>query len=111
MKDGPDGEHIEDRMAEEAVQWLRTRDKNKTVFFYELPGNSPCMDHSSKTRAGSNTTDGFIVEKFQSPTYAAMVHSLDEAEGTLPPHWIRKVSLRTPSSSFIPTTEEICTAV
>ena len=32
MKDGPDGEHIEDRMAEEAVQWLRTRDKTKPFF-------------------------------------------------------------------------------
>ncbi len=83
MKDGPDGEHIEDRMAQEAVKWLKARDKTKPFFlnYWQFSVHGPfgakpelIEYYRQKLRRG---------EAHQSPTYAAMVHSLDDAVGTL----------------------------
>ena len=77
------GEHIEDRMAEEAVVWLKKRDRTKPFFmnYWQFSVHAPfgakpeLIDrYRSKIRRG---------DAQQSPTYAAMVHSLDDAVGSL----------------------------
>jgi len=77
------GEHIEDRMAEEAVAWLRKRDRTKPFFlnYWQFSVHAPfgakpelIARYRKKIKRGAAQ---------QSPTYAAMVHSLDDAVGTL----------------------------
>ncbi|MBT5377971.1 MAG: sulfatase, partial [Opitutae bacterium] len=81
--EGEPGEHIEDRMAKEAVNWLKNRDRNIPFFlnYWQFSVHAPfgakpeLIDYyRKKIKRG---------EKQQSPTYAAMVHSLDDAVGSL----------------------------
>ena len=83
FKEGTPGEHIEDRMAEEAVAWLKKRDRTKPFFmnYWQFSVHAPfgakpeLIDrYRRKIKRG---------EAQQSPTYAAMVHSLDDAVGSL----------------------------
>ena len=83
FEDGPPGEHIEDRMAREATAWLKARDRTKPFYlnYWQFSVHAPfgakpeLIDHyRQKIKRG---------EAQQSPTYAAMVHSLDEAVGSL----------------------------
>ncbi len=83
LKEGAPGEHIEDRMSQEAVAWLKKRDRTKPFFmnYWQFSVHAPfgakpeLIDHyRKKIKRGSAQ---------QSPTYAAMVHSLDDAVGTL----------------------------
>jgi len=81
--EGEPGEHIEDRMAKEAVNWLKNRDRNNPFFlnYWQFSVHAPfgakpeLIDYyRKKIKRG---------EKQQSPTYAAMIHSLDDAVGSL----------------------------
>ena len=81
--EGSPGEHIEDRMAKEATAWLKKRDFGKPFFlnYWQFSVHAPfgakpgLIDYyRKKIKRG---------EKQQSPTYAAMVHSLDDAVGSL----------------------------
>ena len=81
--EGLPGQHIEDRMAKEAVTWLKNRNRTKPFFlnYWQFSVHAPfgakpelIERYQKKIKRG---------EKQQSPTYAAMVHSLDEAVGTL----------------------------
>jgi arylsulfatase A-like enzyme len=83
LKEREPGEHIEDRMAEEAVAWLKNRDHSKPFFmnYWQFSVHAPfgakpeLIDrYRKKIKRG---------EAQQSPTYAAMVHSLDDAVGSL----------------------------
>jgi len=83
FKEGKPGEHIEDRMAKEAVKWLKKRDPTKPFFmnYWQFSVHAPfgakpeLIDYyRKKIKRG---------EAQQSPTYAAMVHSLDDAVGSL----------------------------
>ncbi len=83
FEEGKPGEHIEDRMAQEAVSWLKKRDRKKPFFmnYWQFSVHAPfgakpeLIDYyRKKIKRG---------EKQQSPTYAAMVHSLDDAVGSL----------------------------
>ena len=83
FEEGKPGEHIEDRMAKEAVAWLKARDKEKPFFmnYWQFSVHAPfgakpelIERYRKKIRQG---------QAQQSPTYAAMVHSLDDAVGTL----------------------------
>ena len=83
LKEREPGEHIEDRMAEEAVAWLKNRDRSKPFFmnYWQFSVHAPfgakpeLIDrYRKKIKRG---------EAQQSPTYAAMVHSLDDAVGSL----------------------------
>lgn len=77
------GEHIEDRMAEEAVSWMRSLNPNQPFYmnFWQFSVHAPfdakdeLMDYY---RPKIDTTSAQ-----RSYTYAAMVHSLDDAVGTL----------------------------
>jgi len=83
FKEGKPGEHIEDRMAREAVAWLKSRDRTKPFFmnYWQFSVHAPfgakpdlIERYRKKIERGSAQ---------QSPTYAAMVHSLDDAVGSL----------------------------
>lgn len=83
LKERAAGEHIEDRMAEEAIRWLKQRDRTKPFLmnYWQFSVHAPfgakpeLIDrYRAKVKRG---------ERQQSPTYAAMVHSLDDAVGSL----------------------------
>jgi len=76
------GEHIEDRMAEEALEWLGSVKKkpffmNYWQFSVHAPFNAK-EELIEKYRNQMNPDD-----PQRCPIYAAMVHSLDDAVGTL----------------------------
>lgn len=83
FEEGKPGDHIEDRMAEEAVLWLKNRDKTRPFFmnYWQFSVHAPfgakleLIDHY-RPKIDRDSEQ-------QSPTYAAMVHSLDDAVGTL----------------------------
>ena len=105
FKEGEPGDHIEDRMAEEAVAWLKNRDRNKPFFmnYWQFSvhapfGAKPELIARYRKKLGDSVaelSDSSVREKLlnshqpgiglpqQSPTYAAMVHSLDDAVGSL----------------------------
>ncbi len=76
-------EHIEDRMAEEAIHWLKNRDKNKPFFlnYWQFSVHGPFDAKQSLIDRYRKKID--LKSKQKSPTYAAMVHSLDDAVGRL----------------------------
>ena len=105
FKEGQLGEHIEDRMATEAVAWLKQRDRTKPFFlnYWQFSvhapfGAKPELIEHYRNKLGASV-DGLakpeVRERLlsshepliglpqQSPTYAAMVHSLDDAVGSL----------------------------
>lgn len=77
------GEHIEDRMAEEAASWMQSLDADQPFYmqYWQFSVHAPfdakdeLMDYY---RPKIDTT-----QAQRSYTYAAMVHSLDDAVGTL----------------------------
>ena len=103
--EGFPGEHIEDRMANEALNWLSNRDKSKPFylnywqFSVHAPfGAKPELIEKYRKKLGSSVipqTRSAVKNRLlsshepltnlpqQSPTYAAMVHSLDDAVGKL----------------------------
>ena len=105
FREGKPGEHIEDRMAKEAVAWLKNRDRSKPFFvnYWQFSVHAPfgakpeLIEHYRKklgdSVAGLSKAD--VREQLlsshqpatglpqRSPTYAAMVHSLDDAVGSL----------------------------
>lgn len=103
--EGKPGEHIEDRMAREAVQWLKNRDRSKPFFmnYWQFSVHAPfgakpeLIEHyrrklgNSVQRLSQPTVRNRLLATHkpgiglpqQSPTYAAMVHSLDDAVGSL----------------------------
>ena len=105
FKEGQPGDHIEDRMANEAVAWLKNRDRTKPFFmnYWQFSVHAPfgakseLIDRYRKKLGDS--VDGLshpsVRERLlsahqpgtelpqQSATYAAMVHSLDDAVGSL----------------------------
>lgn len=87
FKEKSPGEHIEDRMAAEAVAWMeqqvaaRGKDKPFYVNYWQFSVHAPFDAKRAlieKHRARVNPAD-----PQRSPTYAAMVESLDDAIGTL----------------------------
>ena len=105
FKEGQPGEHIEDRMAKEAVAWLKNRDRSKPFFinYWQFSvhapfGAKPGLIERYRKKLGDSVaglSKPEVREKLlathkpgtglpqQSPTYAAMVHSLDDAVGSL----------------------------
>jgi len=105
FKEGQPGEHIEDRMATEAVAWLKQRDRTKPFFlnYWQFSVHAPfgakpeLIEHYRNKLGASvdglakpevrerllSSHEPFMGLPQQSPTYAAMVHSLDDAVGSL----------------------------
>ena len=105
FREGNIGDHIEDRMAEEAVAWLKNRDQTRPFFvnYWQFSvhapfGAKPELIERYRKKLG-DTVAGLSEPNMrdkrlrahppetglpqQSPTYAAMVHSLDDAVGSL----------------------------
>ena len=77
------GEHIEDRMAEEAVAWLKKRDRTKPFYmnYWQFSVHAPFGAKPELIDRYRKTID--LDSAQRSSTYAAMVHSLDDAVGSL----------------------------
>ena len=83
FKEGAPGDHIEDRMAEEAVRWLQNRDRTKPFYmnYWQFSVHAP---FGAKPELIDRYREKMDLDSLQrSPTYAAMVHSLDDAVGSL----------------------------
>ncbi len=75
-------EHIEDRMAEEAVDWMRTvADEPFYLQYWQFSVHAPFDAKEALIDYYRPKIDLDSVQR--SPTYAAMVHSLDDAVGTM----------------------------
>ena len=79
--DIPD-EHIEDRMAKEAVTWMdRHRDRPFFLNYWMFSVHAPFDAKSSLVEKHRGRVDPEDPQR--SPTYAAMIESMDDAVGTL----------------------------
>jgi arylsulfatase A-like enzyme len=76
-------EHIEDRMADEAVTWMRQQDKNMPFYmnYWQFSVHAPFNAKESLIKYYRTKVNFKNLQ--HSPTYAAMVHSLDDAIGKL----------------------------
>ena len=83
FKEGKPGDHIEDRMAKEAVAWLKKRDRTKPFYmnYWQFSVHAPFGAKPELIDRYRSKIDRKSPQK--SPTYAAMLHSLDDAVGTL----------------------------
>ena len=82
FKENSPGEHIEDRMAAEAVTWMeQQKDKPFYLNYWMFSVHAPF----DAKKANIETHRGRINPKDaqRSPTYAAMIQSMDDAIGTL----------------------------
>jgi arylsulfatase A-like enzyme len=70
-------------MAEEAVRWMRSLEKDNPFYmnFWQFSVHGPWDARESLVKYYRSTVD--LQDLQHSPTYAAMVHSLDQAVGTL----------------------------
>ncbi len=77
------GEHIEDRMAQEAVTWITSLPSDQPFFlnYWQFSVHAPFNAKDSLIRKYRRKVDKQAPQS--SATYAAMVESLDDAVGTL----------------------------
>jgi arylsulfatase A-like enzyme len=76
------GEHLEDRMAAEAVAWMeRHQDRPFFLNYWQFSVHAPFDAKKERIEAARARLDPRDAQR--SPTYAAMVESLDDAVGTL----------------------------
>jgi arylsulfatase A-like enzyme len=78
-----EGEHIEDRMAEESIKWMNSLSADKPFYMnywqFSVHGRwGGKADLIASYKDKIDPTSGQL-----SPTYAAMVHTLDDAVGSL----------------------------
>ncbi len=79
---GKPGEHIEDRMAQEAVKFIReSKDKPFFLNYWAFSVHSPWMSKADYAEEAAQRADPKSGQR--NPMYAAMVRSLDEAVGRL----------------------------
>lgn len=76
-------EHIEDRMAQEAVKWMESLPRNQPFYmnYWQFSVHAPFNAKERLIKKYRGRIDR--KNKHHSPTYAAMVESLDDAIGTL----------------------------
>jgi arylsulfatase A-like enzyme len=77
------GEHIEDRMAQESIKWLNSLPDDKPFFmnYWQFSVHAPFDAKTKLINKYRKSIDPGSAQK--SATYAAMVHSLDDAVGSL----------------------------
>jgi arylsulfatase A-like enzyme len=76
------GEHIEDRMAVEAVNWMeKNRDRPFYLNYWMFSVHAPF--DAKKTLIDKYRSQVNPADPQRSPTYAAMIESMDDAIGTL----------------------------
>ncbi len=82
FKEKSPGEHIEDRMAAEAVAWMeQTKDKPFYMNYWMFSVHAPFDAKKSNIETHRGRIDPKDAQR--SPTYAAMIQSMDDAIGTL----------------------------
>lgn len=83
FKENYAGEHIEDRMSEEAVKWLKSIKKDQSFYmnYWMFSVHAPFNAKEKLVEYYRNKID--TTQALRSSTYAAMVHSMDDAIGTL----------------------------
>lgn len=76
-------EHIEDRMTDEAILWLREQQKDKPFYmnYWQFSVHAPFDAKQGLIEYYQTKMD--LNDPQHSPTYAAMVHSMDQAVGRL----------------------------
>ena len=75
-------EHLEDRMAAEAAEWIQAvKDEPFYLNYWQFSVHAPFDAKQSLIDEYSTAVDS--ADEQRCPTYAAMVHSLDDAVGTL----------------------------
>lgn len=77
------GEHIEDRMAEEAVAWMEEQVRSGERFYMHYWQFSVHAPFDAKPELVKKYREKANGDRSKSPTYAAMVESMDDAIGTL----------------------------
>jgi arylsulfatase A-like enzyme len=77
------GEHIEDRMAEEAVAWMEEKVRAGERFYMHYWQFSVHAPFDAKPELVEKYRRKAKGDQTKSPTYAAMVESMDDAIGTL----------------------------
>lgn len=82
FKEKSPGEHIEDRMAAEAVAWME-RQKDKPFFLNYWMFSVHAPFDAKKDLIGKHRGRIDPGDAQRSPTYAAMIESMDDAVGTL----------------------------
>lgn len=79
---GKPGEHIEDRMAQEAVKFIReNKDKPFFLNYWAFSIHSPWSAKPELTEKYAKVVDPLSPQR--NPVYAAMVESFDDAVGTI----------------------------
>lgn len=83
FKENVPEEHIEDRMAKEAVNWLRSLKKDQPFYmnYWMFSVHAPFNAKEELVEYYRGRID--TTQAQRSSTYAAMVHSMDDAVGTL----------------------------
>jgi arylsulfatase A-like enzyme len=82
FKEKSPGEHIEDRMAAEAVAWMeRSKDKPFYLNYWMFSVHAPFDAKKANIEKHRSRMDPKDAQ--HSPTYAAMIQSMDDAIGTL----------------------------
>ncbi|WP_395716275.1 sulfatase [Prosthecobacter sp.] len=82
FKEKSPGEHIEDRMAAEAVAWMeQTKDKPFYMNYWMFSVHAPFDAKKANIEKHRGRVDPKDAQR--SPTYAAMIQSMDDAIGTL----------------------------
>jgi arylsulfatase A-like enzyme len=82
FKEKSPGEHIEDRMAAEAVAWMeQTKDKPFYMNYWMFSVHAPFDAKKTNIETHRNRIDPKDAQR--SPTYAAMIQSMDDAIGIL----------------------------
>ena len=82
FKEKSPGEHIEDRMAAEAVAWMeRSKDKPFYLNYWMFSVHAPFDAKKANIEKHRDRIDPKDAQR--SPTYAAMIQSMDDAIGTL----------------------------
>jgi arylsulfatase A-like enzyme len=83
FKENYPNEHLEDRMTDEAIKWMRSLDLKQPFYmnYWQFSVHAPFNAKESLVKYYRTKTD--LTDKQHSPTYAAMVHSLDQAVGRL----------------------------
>jgi len=83
FKESNPGDHIEDRMAREAVKWMRSLPKDQPFYmnYWMFSVHAPFDAKAALIEKYRGKID--LKTPQHSPTYAAMVESMDDAVGTL----------------------------
>lgn len=83
LKDGPDGEHLTDRLTSEAIDYLKSRQKENNPFFLYLSYYAVHSPFQAKDSLVEKYTNKKVVDDQNNAVYAGMIETLDTNIGRL----------------------------